>query len=102
MSMHPRHLDSREPEDVEDHEWETFTRRTNDPKLSWLEDCLLGAGIPARRHGSSSYHAPILQVPASDMDEAWAFLNDEDAEWGTVDDVPDNDARYVAFAPKGA
>lgn len=65
----------------------TFTRRTNDPKLSWLERRLSSAGIAHRRNGES-FHAPILQVDESKLDAAWAILT-------PVDDVPDDDRRFL-------
>lgn len=66
--------------------WVTFTRRTEDPKLAWLERQLDAAGIDCRRHGET-FHAPILQVRALDLDRAWAILT-------PVDDVPDDDPRF--------
>jgi hypothetical protein len=67
--------------------WTTFTRRTEDPKLSWLERQLSEAGIKSQRNGESS-HAPILEVPAESLDQAWEILD-------PVDDVPDDDPRFV-------
>jgi hypothetical protein len=55
-------------------EWETFTRRTNDPKLAYLERLLDAKGIPHRRSKIRSFHAPILQVPKEHMDAAWEVL----------------------------
>lgn len=66
--------------------WTQFTKRTNDPKLSALESMLDDAGIPHRRHGES-FHAPILQVPAERLDDAWQILD-------PIDDIPDDDARW--------
>ena len=67
--------------------WETFTRRTDDPKLAWLECQLLKAGIPSRRSGYS-HHAPVLEVPEEHLDAAWAILT-------PVDDVEDDDPRWT-------
>jgi len=67
--------------------WATFTRRTDDPKLSWLERQLSDADIPHRRNGES-FHAPILEVPIDKLDSAWAILN-------PVDDIPDDDPRFL-------
>jgi len=94
--LYPHHLDALEPEEIQESEWVTFTRRTKNPKLAWLEDCLGGCGIPSRRHGRSFY-APILQVARADLEEAWTFLTEADAVYGTVDDVPDDDPRYDIF-----
>ena len=66
--------------------WKTFTRRTNDPKLTWLEDRLDEAGIAHRRQGRS-FHAPIMQVRASKLKEAEAILD-------PVDDIPDDDPQF--------
>lgn len=54
-------------------EWVTVTRRTNDPKLSFLEKWLDQMGVLHRRNGSST-HAPIMQVPVSQSEEAYATL----------------------------
>jgi hypothetical protein len=67
--------------------WTQFTKRTNDPKLAALEAMLRRAGIPYRRHGKS-FHAPILQVPADVLDEAWKILD-------PIDDIPDDDPRWT-------
>lgn len=64
----------------------TFTRRTDDPKLRWLELKLKEAGIRHRRRGES-WHAPILEVEAAKEDEAWGILD-------PVDDIPDDDPRW--------
>jgi hypothetical protein len=66
--------------------WERFTKRTEDPKLAWLERQLTEAGIQHRRNGAS-FHAPILEVQADKIDEAWAILT-------PVDDIPDDDPRW--------
>ena len=67
--------------------WVMFTKRTDDPKLSWLERALERVGIPSRRNGSS-FHAPILEVPEEKLDAAWEILT-------PVDDVPDDDERFT-------
>ena len=67
--------------------WVTLTRRTNDPKLAWLERRLTLAGIDSRRQGES-FHAPILQVPEADEDLAWDILD-------PVDGVADDDPRFT-------
>lgn len=65
-----------------------FTKRTEDPKLSWLEAQLSKAGIPSRRNGHS-FHAPILEVREQDLERAWEILT-------PVDDIPDDDPRWEA------
>lgn len=66
--------------------WTMFTKRTEDPKLSWLERQLDKAEIPHRRNGAS-FHAPILEVPFNKLEAAWRILE-------PVDDVPDDDPRW--------
>ena len=67
--------------------WALFTKRTDDPKLSWLEARLDDAGIAHTRDGRS-FHAPILKVDAAKLDAAWAILD-------PVDDVEDDDQRFL-------
>jgi hypothetical protein len=69
--------------------WSTFTRRTNNPKLAWLEYQLDLQAIPHRRRGQSA-HAPILEVPDVFLDAAWDILL-------PVDDVPDDAQIYQDF-----
>jgi hypothetical protein len=76
----------KEPDENEQ-DWVTFTRRTEDPKLACLESELRRHGIQCRRHGHS-FHAPILQVPASQLDQAWEVLTLE------LDELPDDDPRF--------
>lgn len=66
--------------------WVTFTRRTDEPKLTWLERQLDSAGIRNRRNGASA-HAPILQVQEEDLVDAWAILS-------PVDDIADDDPQF--------
>ena len=75
--------------------WVTLCKRTEDPKLAWIERTLLARGIPSRRNGSS-FHAPILEVPEAFEEAAWAFLGEPfDGEGGqTVDDVDDDDPTF--------
>lgn len=67
--------------------WVMFTKRTNEPKLSWLERQLDAARIPHRRAGES-WHAPITQVPAAFLEPALAILR-------PVDDTPDDNPRFL-------
>lgn len=53
--------------------WVVLCKRTNDPKLAWIEYHLDRAGIPNRRNGES-FHAPILEVDLRREDEAWENL----------------------------
>lgn len=67
--------------------WVRFTKRTDDPKLKWLETTLARAGIQSRRNGES-WHAPILEVQEKDLDAAWKILT-------PIDDVPDDDPKFL-------
>ena len=72
--------------------WEKFCRRTNDPKLQYIEGMLDERGIPHRRNGES-WHAPILEVPAQHLDAAWKMLGEKLPGRGrklTLDDMPDD------------
>lgn len=74
-------------------EYATFTRRTNDPKLRWLEGQLEDRGIKCRRKGRT-FHAPVLEVEAAKIDAAWAVLE-------PVDDISDDDPQFsLPVAPK--
>lgn len=69
-------------------EWVVLCKRTHDPKLSWLERTLSAHGILNRRNGSS-FHAPILEVPADLENKAQLILS-------LVDDMDDDeDPFYV-------
>lgn len=75
--------------------WEVLCKRTNDPKLAWLEAQLQTMGIPSRRNGES-WHAPILEVPAEHLDRAWKFLGSKLGRMRrTVDDIPDDDPMFT-------
>lgn len=75
--------------------WVTFTKRTDDPKLSHLESLLDKAGIRHRRHGES-WHAPILQVRENNLEKADAILASDVFGDGTVyDDIPDDDPVFA-------
>ena len=69
--------------------WVTFTRRTNDPKLAWLERQLDLGEIAHRRQGES-FHAPILEVHNHQLYAAGKILE-------PIDDIPDDDERYQYF-----
>lgn len=69
-------------------DWVQFTRRTNDPKLKWLEISLARAGIQSRRQGES-WHAPILQVQEKDLEAAWSILTP------TIDELPDDHPLFT-------
>lgn len=85
-----------DPPATPDPDWQTFCRRTEDPKLAWIERHLTAMGIPHRRHGES-VHAPILEVPRAYLEQAYAFLampfDGEDDK--TVDDMDDDDPTFL-------
>lgn len=66
--------------------WETLCKRTNNPKLAWLERKLADAGIASRRNGRSFY-APILEVQEADYSAACDILN-------KVDNIPDDHPQF--------
>jgi len=68
--------------------WTQFTKRTENPKLAWLVRQLDAAGIPNRINGAS-FHAPILEVPAENLDAAWDILD------AVGDDTPDDDPQFA-------
>src|SRR5436853_4238145 len=65
--------------------WVLFCKRTQDPKLAWIERELDKIGIPHRREGESS-HAPILQVAEDREVEAEAILQRRVGRY-TIDDI---------------
>lgn len=67
-------------------EYERLTRRTEDPKLGWIERQLDELGIAHRRNGSS-FHAPIMEVDKERFDEAWEILSE-------VDDISDDNPDF--------
>lgn len=67
-------------------EWVVLCKRTEDPKLLWLEHRLADKGIKFRRRGYS-FHAPILEVQQQDEEAAWEILR-------PVDDLPDDLPRW--------
>jgi hypothetical protein len=82
---------------VSDLKWVTFTRRTEDPKLGYLERRLDAMGIQHRRNGHS-FHAPIMEVPEPDFEKACTLLDEwHDTDRCTterLDDIPDDDSMF--------
>jgi hypothetical protein len=74
-------------------DWVQFTKRTENPKLRWIEGQLDLMGIPSRRHGRS-FHAPILEVPRRLLDKAWSILERPNERYGNVDEVPDDHRMF--------
>lgn len=74
--------------------WVTFCRRTEDPKLAWIERELDRRGIAHRRNGHS-FHAPILQVPEEHYDACWQMLGEDVFGDGQMlDEIPDDDPVF--------
>lgn len=76
-----------------------FTKRTEDPKLAWLEQQLTEAGIPHLRDGES-FHAPILVVAKDRLGDAQAILDREIEHNGvmtSIDEIPDDDSLFFGF-----
>ena len=78
--------------------WVIFCKRTEDPKLAWIERELEKRGIPCRRNGYS-FHAPILEVPEEFEQKADALLQEKAPArlrrwWKTVDDIPDDHQMF--------
>jgi hypothetical protein len=100
VKMNGRYVDDsqRYPMDLPESCWVTLCRRTNDPKLRWIEDSLSRMGIPHRRRGES-FHAPILEVPEYGLERADAFLQSPvgGEDNATVDDIDDDDPRFDAY-----
>jgi hypothetical protein len=89
--------------------WVSFCRRTNDPKLAYIEHRLTEMKIPHRRNGES-FHSPILEVPDDRHAEAYELLNEpfDEAKAGEpadehglirLDDVPDDDPAFEEYQP---
>jgi hypothetical protein len=78
--------------------WEPLCRRTDDPKLAYIEEWLDLLGIPHRRNGRS-YHAPILEVAEEDHDRAYQAILMCPTRYGIFDDIPDNHYRFVLNNP---
>ena len=75
--------------------WALFTKRTNDPKLIWVEAKLDTLGIPHRRNGES-WHAPRLEVPEERLGDAWGILTSKHGDT-TIDDLPDNHPIFMHY-----
>ena len=76
--------------------WEQLCRRTNDPKLSFIEARLDAMGIAHKREGESR-DAPILRVDARRFEEAWALLSEDVAGMGELDEIPDDDPIFIPY-----
>jgi len=66
--------------------WVVLCKRTEDPKLGWLEKTLDGHGIPNRRNGFS-FHGPVLEVREDFEGKAQRIL-------ALVDHMEDDDVIF--------
>ena len=71
--------------------WITLCRRTEDPKLLYIEKLLATHGIDSRRNGYS-FHGPILEVRRQDLEAAWEMLM-------VIDEYPDHDEMFERNPP---
>ena len=70
-----------------------FTKRTEDPKLAYIEAELTRRGVVHRRNGSS-FHAPILEVDETRLADAEAFLQ-ETIDGRNFDSIEDDDPLFL-------
>ena len=70
-----------------------FTKRTEDPKLAYIEKELTQRGIVHRRSGSS-WHAPILEVDETRLADAELFLQ-ENVDGRNFDSIEDDDPLFL-------
>jgi hypothetical protein len=85
-------------------EWVALSRRTNDPKLMWIEAQLEISGVPSRRSGYS-WHAPILEIPIDAFHAGMAILSQRvgQLDLGTstaivIDDIDDEHPYFMEWA----
>ena len=81
--------------------WVSFTRRTEDPKLAYIESRLFDMNIPCRRNGHS-FHAPILEVPENALQLAYGLLAEKFPEKfpgrrKTIDEMDDDDPAFQGY-----
>jgi hypothetical protein len=69
--------------------WVQFTKRTEDPKLCWIEARLTDLGIAHRRNGRS-FHAPILEVDETRISDAWKLMDQPGVNFLSIDSMPDD------------
>jgi hypothetical protein len=76
-------------------EWVNVCKRTEDPKLAWIENRLDALGIEHRR-GNGSWHASAtLEVPEDQEMRFWEFIGQPAPAryrrwYKTLDDMPDD------------
>lgn len=73
-------------------EWKMLTKRTEDPKLSWLMAKCQAAGLRVKIEGAS-WHAPMSWAHRDDHAAAWKILS-------PVDDIRDDAKRFQGYEAK--
>jgi hypothetical protein len=73
--------------------WVMFTKRTDVPKLGWLEEQLDELNMPHRRNGRS-WHAPIMEVPEEYLEAADSFLQSRMPDGRILDEIEDDDPMF--------
>lgn len=73
-----------------------FTKRTNYPKLGYIIYRLKEQGIACRLNGES-WHAPILEVDAAKLGEAWQVLGEKHGRY-SLDDLRDDNPKFLPFS----
>ncbi len=73
--------------------WVMATKRTDDPKLAYIERRLDAMGVEHRRNGHS-FHAPIMEVREGCEGFVDGILSEP---WGDtiLDEVADDDPSFV-------
>jgi len=85
---------------AKDAKWVMVCKRTNDPKLAWIERRCKEMGIPTRRNGES-FHAPILEVPEEFESQFDDWLQspfdggEKNGRTETIDDIEDDDPTFL-------
>lgn len=77
-------------------DFKLLTQLTKDPKLSYLEwrlDCI---GIKHRRNGES-FHAPILEVEARNIEAALSLLDEKHGNV-TIGEIEDDDPMFANWS----
>ncbi len=80
-------------------EWVLLCKRTDDPKLAWIEKQLRARGIETVRKGRSFHADHCLYVPRGKEKEAWDFLAQPAPArlrrwYKTIDEIPDDHPMF--------
>ena len=99
MSSGPPWDTPKNPKPARPVEWTLLCKRTEDPKLSWIERELNRRGIKHRRGGPSFHACFTLYVPEKQLDAADEFLQlpaplKLRRHYKTIDDIPDDHPMF--------